>query len=216
MKQIIRLLILLLFCVLFRNELPAQGFAGKRFVVGYNLGVFHAFWHRTYNKDGDARNFNLFKSWNTTHYLDLDYVFNRAHVIGVSYNQFRTNDGEWDSSSPDNFHLYGRGYGVYYKLFKAKNGSIAPIGTWWKFQFTRMFYRAEEIQNPVNVENYNNYDFRLSFGSQKVLFSNVLFNIGIEATAPIRIDEWDYLARYISRIDLHNGINVKIGLSLPL
>lgn len=221
MKLAIQVIGVLMFLLVFSSYVSAQGFGGKRLIANYNFGIFHASTYSDYAETGEPRSYKLLSSWNMTHHLELDYVLGRANVVGVTYLRYRTNEGKWDNSLRDMLHLYAQGYGVYYKVFQVRKGAIAPIGTWWKFQLTKLDYRAEEILNPNNSNTADVYDFRLALGKQTVMFSRFLFNISLEAAIPLP-GSWEsgegFLGQnqYSKRFDFHNAINAKIGVALPI
>lgn len=221
MKRITFSSIILLLFIFSSVESYSQGFGGKRLFAGYNLSMFHATAFSDYAPTGTARNYKAYDAWNVTHHLELEYVLGRLHVLGVNYFRYRTNEGLWGDSYPDYLHLNVQGYGFYYKIFSARKGSIAPIGTWWKFQLSNMHCRAVEILDPGNTDNSTRMDFRIAFGKQIPIFSGLLLNMSAETAIPISelstgqgyLEPGGY---YWERLDSYNGINVKIGLSLPL
>ncbi|RMG31833.1 MAG: hypothetical protein D6730_00845 [Bacteroidetes bacterium] len=193
--------------------LAAQGLAGKRLMLMYDAKVFNTLEEPVYRDQLKELN-QLFK-FNYTHQAGLEVLLNTRQSVGLNYQFFKTN------SSDNQFYIFGHGIGVFWKGYFFQNGSIAPIGNWWRLGYVRYIHHVKKIVDFRTDGYYHNWGLQVAFGKQTVLYRYLLLNIGLEIGGSLtngraeldpRIDPQMFHQQVVGRINSHNTIFLQIGL----
>ncbi len=210
----IQLLLMICMMMISRNLSQAQGLAGKRVVITYDAKMFNSLQEPVYRNQ--LKNIHHWLRFNYTHQFGVDVVLNSMLTTGVNTQFFRTN------SSDNKFYIFAKGVGLHLKGFLKQNGSIAPLGNWWKLGYVQYFYQAKLITDFKQRGTYNNWELQVGFGRQTVLYKDLLLNVGLEIGGGIaqgkteltpEINEEEFLLQVIGRINSYNTIFLHIGLA---
>jgi hypothetical protein len=174
-KKILVFLFLLL--LIHAGSAQVPGYMGKRLIIGYSLNFSGAFFSPTANS---SKGFSDFNGINTTHVLNLDYIYHRRKAVcllvqyartGVDYFYFNNIYYDGDQNKPAILNSLGVGLGI--KLFRRAN--FAPYGPYVKWEFVAAFNNVVYDNKNYSKADPNNSSVRTktTAGSGKVDFESL-------------------------------------------
>lgn len=204
-------------------ECQAQGFAGKRFLVGYNFATFHDFDANVYLAEFRGyKEFPLTK----THAFEAHYIANRRTMIGASLSKFRADrGGTWTTTNGQVIYpqIFNTTLGIHLKTYFLQRGAIAPIGTYFTMRLDRHFGFLKAYEDPDIFQKGQLLGARLGMGRYSVIYERLLLNFEFEGGWVMgqgKVTSTHLLSRnsYLSwiRTSEYFRLNFKLGLAFLL
>jgi len=176
------------------------GYMGKRIFATANFGGMLIIPSQT---ERPNHNFGYdFPHFSIKYVFDLDYVVNRRGSVGFTGSLIQTGmEFTYDAYSTeknnpskqyypyDEAGIKGFSYGVSYKFFHRNTfGSLAPVGNYSKLDLSILSYNVTPHSSILSVNQYNTDSTQhfitpvltYTFGKQRVLFDNIIFNMGVQ------------------------------------
>lgn len=218
MKRNLYSLIIVLFT--FAGTLQAQpGYQGRKWSVQGNLMFLPALTNASYGREPGLTTFNI------TGEATVDYVLSRRTSVGLSYRRIRTsNINDYGVSGVSKTKVFSNAYGIHYRIYKRKNGNIAPLGKYFQWGAGAMFNQVKKPEKSSKPVDFKTYSFRMGAGRNRILYDRLILSYGWEfgymftglkgdglvgATYYYK-DDAQTMAQY--RLWRHSLLNLKVGL----
>ncbi len=202
-------------------QCQAQGFAGKRFLVGYNFASFHDFDGNVYLAE-----FRGYKEvpFSKIHAFEAHIITNRRTMIGASLSKFRTDrGGKLTTISGEIIYpqIFNTTLGIHLKTYFLQRGAIAPLGTYCAIRLDHHFSFLKAYEDPSIFQKGQVLGARIGMGRYSVIYERLLLNFEFEGgwlmgqgkvTSAHELTDSNYISWL--RTAEHFRLNFKLGLAL--
>lgn len=168
----------------------APGYMGKRFVLKYDQGI-------SWSLGSEAQ-----PAPNLHYGLTADYTLTTTKSIGVDYSFMPR---YYKDRIEPGYEYFTQNYfthrlGIMTKLFRRKNGNLAPTGLFTQVTINFFFINSKQYNNVLDTKfNHLTFDIGPSVGGGKqyIVGRNLMISLDIRLTLPL--------------IGIANGIGAEVG-----
>ncbi len=194
------------------------GYQGRKLSVQANLLFLPALTNASYSREPGSSTFN------TTGEASADYVLNKRNSLGLSFRRSRTsNINSYGAEGISAAKVFTNSLELQYRIYKKKNGNIAPLGKYFQCGAGMLFSQVQEA-GSVSVIPFRMYAFRMGRGRNRIIADRLILYHGWELSHVMPAsggeglwgatryykDDAQTMAQY--RLWRHSLLNFKIGL----